>query len=41
MQQFTKLFEPGRIGNLEVKNRIIFPPMITLYKTEEEASLTV
>jgi 2,4-dienoyl-CoA reductase-like NADH-dependent reductase (Old Yellow Enzyme family)/thioredoxin reductase len=35
MQEFTKLFEPGRIGSLEVKNRIIFPPMITLYKTEE------
>lgn len=37
MQEFTKLFEPGRIGSLEVKNRIIFPPMITLYKTEEGA----
>jgi 2,4-dienoyl-CoA reductase-like NADH-dependent reductase (Old Yellow Enzyme family) len=35
MAEFRKLFQPGRIGSLEVKNRIIFPPMITLYVTPE------
>ncbi len=29
--QFQRLFEPGRIGNLELKNRITMAPMITLY----------
>ena len=28
---FPKLFEPGRIGKLQLKNRIIMAPMITLY----------
>jgi len=28
---FPKLFEPGKIGRLELKNRIIMAPMITLY----------
>jgi len=37
MQEFTKLFKPARIGSLEVKNRIVLSPMITLYKTEEGA----
>jgi len=35
MLQFSKLFEPGRIGNLELKNRIIFPPMVTHLVTKE------
>ena len=25
---FTKLFEPGRIGTLEIKNRVVLPPMV-------------
>jgi 2,4-dienoyl-CoA reductase-like NADH-dependent reductase (Old Yellow Enzyme family)/thioredoxin reductase len=33
--QFPMLFEPGSIGCLEIKNRIIMPPMITLYVTPE------
>ncbi len=28
---FDKLFSPGRIGKLELKNRIVFPPMATTY----------
>ena len=35
MAQFTKLFEPGKIGKLELKNRIIFPPMVTFYATKD------
>ena len=27
--QLTKLFEPGRIGTLELKNRIVMAPMGT------------
>lgn len=33
-----KLFEPIRIGHLELKNRIVFPPMTTGY--EEKGSIT-
>lgn len=29
--QFRKLFEPGKIGPMELKNRIVMAPMITLY----------
>jgi 2,4-dienoyl-CoA reductase-like NADH-dependent reductase (Old Yellow Enzyme family)/thioredoxin reductase len=29
MAEFPKLFEPGRIGRLELKNRILFGPMLT------------
>ena len=29
MTQLTKLFEPGKIGTMEVKNRLIMAPMIT------------
>lgn len=36
--QFTKLFEPGRIGKLELKNRIIFPPMVTRYTKDGRLS---
>jgi 2,4-dienoyl-CoA reductase-like NADH-dependent reductase (Old Yellow Enzyme family)/NADPH-dependent 2,4-dienoyl-CoA reductase/sulfur reductase-like enzyme len=35
MFQFGKLFEPGRIGTLDLKNRIIFPPMATHMATLE------
>ena len=35
MTQFTKLFEPGKIGKLELKNRIIFPPMVPFYATKD------
>jgi 2,4-dienoyl-CoA reductase-like NADH-dependent reductase (Old Yellow Enzyme family)/thioredoxin reductase len=31
MNQFEMLFKPGKIGNLEIKNRIIMSPMITEY----------
>jgi 2,4-dienoyl-CoA reductase-like NADH-dependent reductase (Old Yellow Enzyme family)/thioredoxin reductase len=29
--KFEKLFEPGRIGTLETKNRFVVPPMLTEY----------
>jgi len=32
---FKKIFEPGRIGNLEIKNRFIVPPMLTQYAAED------
>jgi len=32
---FPNLFEPGRIGSLELKNRIVMAPMITLYVDEK------
>jgi len=35
MAQFTKLFEPGKIGKLELKNRIMFPPMVGGYAAED------
>ena len=31
MSSFEKLFEPGRIGNLTLKNRFIMEPMGTRY----------
>ena len=31
----TKLFEPGRIGTMNIKNRIVMSPMITDYADEE------
>jgi len=33
MQKFIKLFEPGRMGRLELKNRIIFAPTGTHYSS--------
>ena len=33
--QFPKLFEPGRIGQMEVKNRIVLPPMNTNFCLNE------
>ncbi len=35
MSEFSKLFEPIRIGRMELKNRIVFPPLVTLMTTEE------
>ena len=31
MPEFKKLFEPGKMGKIEVKNRIIFAPCGTHY----------
>ena len=33
MPQFTKLFEPGKMGKVEIKNRIIFAPCGTHYSS--------
>jgi 2,4-dienoyl-CoA reductase-like NADH-dependent reductase (Old Yellow Enzyme family)/thioredoxin reductase len=33
--EFSKLFEPGVMGALRVRNRIIMAPMVTHYSTEE------
>ena len=35
MPEFPKLFESGRIGKLDLKNRILFPPMATHMATIE------
>ena len=35
MAQFTNLFASGRIGKLQLKNRIILAPMIPLYANED------
>jgi 2,4-dienoyl-CoA reductase-like NADH-dependent reductase (Old Yellow Enzyme family)/thioredoxin reductase len=35
MIEFAKLFESGRMGRLELRNRIVFPPVITRYMSEE------
>lgn len=32
---FDRLFAPGRIGTLQLRNRIIMPPLVTGYCTEE------
>jgi 2,4-dienoyl-CoA reductase-like NADH-dependent reductase (Old Yellow Enzyme family)/thioredoxin reductase len=32
---FPRLFEPGRIGSLQLKNRLIMPPMATNYASKE------
>lgn len=32
---FNRMFEPGKIGSLEIKNRLIVPPMLTQYATED------
>jgi 2,4-dienoyl-CoA reductase-like NADH-dependent reductase (Old Yellow Enzyme family)/thioredoxin reductase len=34
-KQFPKLFEPGRIGSLELKNRLVMPPMATNYASKD------
>lgn len=33
--QFKKLFEPVRIGRMQLKNRIVMPPMGTGYAEDE------
>ena len=33
MAEFTKLFEPGKMGKVELKNRIIMAPCGTHYST--------
>jgi 2,4-dienoyl-CoA reductase-like NADH-dependent reductase (Old Yellow Enzyme family)/thioredoxin reductase len=35
MIMLEKLFESGKIGNLEIKNRLIVPPMATEYAAED------
>lgn len=35
-----KLFSPIKIGTMEVKNRIVYPPMITNYAAFEDGSVT-
>ena len=35
MPKFTKLFEPGKIGKIELKNRIIFAPCGTHYNSHD------
>ena len=39
MAEFPKLFEPGKIGRLEFKNRIMFGPMIT-NRVAEDGKIT-
>jgi len=34
-KQFPKLFQPGRIGSLEIKNRLVMPPMATNYASKD------
>lgn len=34
-QQFHKLFEPARLGTMELKNRLVMPPIATNYGSEE------
>jgi len=34
-KQFPKLFEPGRIGSLELKNRLVMPPMATNFALKD------
>ena len=35
MALFMKLFEPGTIGKMELKNRVIYPPLATHLATDE------
>ena len=35
MPEFTKLFASGRMGRMELKNRIVFPPIVSRYMSEE------
>lgn len=34
-KHFTKLFEQGRIGSLELKNRLVMPPMATNFASKD------
>ncbi len=33
--KFSKLFEPGTIGNMKIRNRIVMPPMATNYAGDD------
>ena len=35
--QFEKLFEPGWIGQMKLKNRIVMPPMVTNFTREDRS----
>src|SRR3974390_1247761 len=35
MALFSKLFEPGTIGKMELKNRVVYPPMATHMASDE------
>ena len=39
MSKFEKLFEPGRIGKLSTKNRIVMAPMGIIGLTEPDGKL--
>jgi len=39
-KKYTELFKPIKIGNLEVKNRIAFPPMCTSYQNPVNGHVT-
>ncbi len=32
---FKKIFQPGKIGTLEIKNRLVVPPMLTEFAAED------
>ncbi|MFC1963978.1 FAD-dependent oxidoreductase [Chloroflexota bacterium] len=34
-KKFKNLFHSGKIGNLEIKNRLVMPPMVVCYATEQ------
>jgi 2,4-dienoyl-CoA reductase-like NADH-dependent reductase (Old Yellow Enzyme family)/thioredoxin reductase len=34
MSTFKRLFEPGAMGTLQLRNRIVFPPIVTRYMTK-------
>lgn len=36
---FENIFKPGKIGNLDIKNRLVVPPMLTEY-ADESGNLT-
>lgn len=38
-EMFQEMFKPGKIGNLEIKNRLTVPPMLTEY-ADEDGNLT-
>lgn len=35
MKQYKKLFEPGKIGKMQLKNRMVLPPMATMFADED------
>lgn len=39
MMNFKKIFEPGKIGSLDLKNRLVVPPMLTEY-ADKDGNLT-